>query len=124
MKSLSCIYILYKLFKGDFMDFWKLGNLDRKQKFNYAHYRLNKIPYINTNYFFHRKQNKGVFNKKTQICQKGLEVRLRNKEIKRADMFREINLEKCFSRDTKMSRRKAKRHHVPRSKKYYLRKTY
>ncbi len=55
-------------------------------------------------------QDRYGFNHRTQISQKGLEIRLKNQGIKKEKTKREREIQDCFSIKIK-SRRWAKRHH-------------
>ncbi|VVB83039.1 Uncharacterised protein [uncultured archaeon] len=62
--------------------------------------RDSPIPYLNLDrsYLLRKYQDRHNYNRATKICQKGLEVRLKNKEIKRKKAQREKGIKDSFSR--------------------------
>ena len=74
--------------------------------------------YPNKEYLLRRHQDRYGFNKRTRICQKGLEIRLENQEIKRQKVEAEARIKRDFLYDNTKSKRWMKRHHYicPKSK--------
>ena len=66
---------------------------------------------VSKNYLLRQKQDRYGFNRKTQISQRGLEIKLKNLEVKRQKVKRDERIRRDFLYDNTKSRRWAKRHH-------------
>jgi hypothetical protein len=101
------IAILYREFQDYFsgLTTTKFNNQPPQKNFY-------KDFYPNREYLIRKHQNRYGFNRKTKICQRGLEIRLENQKIKRQKARREERIKRDFLYDNTKSRRWMKRHHV------------
>jgi hypothetical protein len=103
---IASLFILCKIFEGEY-GFIPDYIFPEKKKIYFLPYenkKFEKVLIENKKYF---REN---YNKKTGICQKGLEIRIKNLEEKKRNEEKEKLIQYAFSRKIK-SRRWAKRHH-------------